>query len=225
MSLGEFVINFINKRRDKNQKKSKGPYGDFYRNGGNELLYDVPVKTGNIVIDVGGYKGEWTATMIARYGCRSEIFEPFPSYFEECKKLFSKNTFVRVHPLALGSSSRTTKFSFAANGTSEFIVKDDLDRFEVKVMDVSTFFDQLDDESVACLKLNIEGGEYEVLERLLATKQIKKCRCLLIQFHAQPLGWERRLKDIEVKLRLTHTREWCFPMIWEKWVRQDTVQI
>ena len=221
MSLGERIINAIEKRRDRKRRSSPGPQGDFYCNGGNELLYDVPVTTGSLVIDAGGYEGEWTAKMIARYGCRSEVFEPFPSYFDHCKRLFARNALVRVHASALGGSSRITKFSFAANGTSEFITKEGVDIVEAQVVDISQFFDQLGDEPVACLKLNIEGGEYEVLERLLATNQIALCKSLLIQFHPQPEGWEQRLKDIETRLRATHAQEWSYPMVWEKWIRRD----
>lgn len=223
MSLGERIVNAIEKHRDRKRKSSPWPHGDFYRNGGNELLYDVPVTTGSLVIDAGGYEGEWTATMIARYGCRSEVFEPFPSYSDLCRRLFARNALVRVHASALGGSTRITKFLFAANGTSEFITKQGADVVEAQVVDVAQFFDQLGDESVACLKLNIEGGEYEVLERLLATNQITRCKSLLIQFHPQPAGWEKRLKDIEARLQTTHAREWCYPMVWEKWVRRDDI--
>jgi len=223
MSLGQRIVNAIEARRDRKRKSAPGPHGDFYRHGGNELLYDVPVTTGSLVIDAGGYEGEWTATMIARYGCRSEVFEPVPSYADHCKRLFGRNTLVRVHAAALGGSSRMTKFSFAANGTSEFRNTEDSNFIEASVVDVSQVFDQLGDEPVACLKLNIEGGEYEVLERLLDTNQISCCKSLLIQFHHQPEGWEQRLKDIEARLQATHAREWSYPIVWEKWVRRDDV--
>lgn len=220
MSLGERIVGAIEKRRDRRRKNMPGPHGDFYRHGGNELLYDLPVSTGSLIIDAGGYKGEWTAEMIARYGCRSEIFEPVPSYAEHCKRLFSRNALVHVHAAALGGASRKTKFSFAANGTSEFIATDSTDIVEAPVVDVSQFLDQLDNELVTCLKLNIEGGEYEVLERLIDTKQIIRCESLLIQFHPQPEGWERRSKEIVAHLRATHDRVWCYPMVWEKWLRR-----
>lgn len=223
MSLGERIVNLIEKRRDRKLKSSSGPHGDFYRKGGKELLYDVPVTTGSLVIDVGGYEGEWTASMIARYGCRSIIFEPFPAYSDYCKRLFARNALVRVHAAALGGSSRITKFLYAANGTSEFITTENPEIVEAQVVDVSQVFDDLGDQWVACLKLNIEGGEYEVLERLLATRQIIRCQSLLIQFHAQPEGWEGRLKNIEARLQATHVRTWCYPMVWEKWVKRDDV--
>ena len=223
MSLGERIVNIVEKRRDRKRKSMPGPYGDFYRNGGNELLYDVPVSTGSLVIDAGGYEGEWTVKMLARYGCRSEVFEPAPSYADHCKRLFGRNTLVRVHAAALGGSSRITKFSFAANGTSEFRTTESTNIVEAPVVDVSQVFDMLGDEPVACLKLNIEGGEYEVLERLLVTNQIIRCKSLLIQFHYQPEDWWQRRKDIEARLQATHDRDWCYPMVWEKWVRRDDV--
>lgn len=221
MGIGERIVNAIEVRRLRKQRSAPGPYGEFHRDGGSELLYDMPVSTGSLVIDAGGYEGEWTAQMITRYGCRSEIFEPVPFYAARCRKMFSKNTMVRIRDAALGGSSRVTKFSFAANGSSEFGAHDASRSIEAPVVDVSMLFDQLADHSVACLKLNIEGGEYEVLERLLKTKQIVRCRSLLIQFHHQPAGWEQRRKQIELGLQETHTREWCYPMVWEKWIRSN----
>jgi FkbM family methyltransferase len=223
MSLGERIVNAIEARRDRLRKSVLGPPGDFYRNGGNELLYDLPVSTGSLVIDAGGYEGEWTAKMIARYGCRSEIYEPFPLYAEHCKRLYASNTMVRIHAAALGGSVRTAKFSFLANGTSEFRGTQDAEIVDAPVDDISLALDALGDQSIACLKLNIEGGEYEVLERLLATNQITRCNSLLIQFHTQPEGWAPRLKNIEEHLQATHDREWCYPMVWEKWVRKANV--
>jgi len=225
MRLGEKIINAITARRHRKFMSARGPHGDFYRNGGNELLYDLPVTTGELVVDAGGYKGEWTAAMVVRYGCRSEIFEPVPSYADHCKSLFGRNALIRVHAAALGRSSRITQFCFSDNGTSEFKFENGKNVVEAPVIDVSHFFSQFGDESVACLKLNIEGGEYEVLERLLETNQIICCRSLLIQFHCQPIGWEKRWKDIEARLRLTHVREWCYPLVWEKWVLLDSSQI
>jgi hypothetical protein len=46
--------------------------------------------------------------------------------------------------------------------------------------------------AIGCLKLNIEGGEYEVLEALINRGEIGSFRCLLIQFHRQPVGFLRR---------------------------------
>ena len=73
---------------------------------------------------------------------------------------------------------------------------------------------------VGVLKLHIEGGEYEVLENLLETQALVRMRCLLIQFHRQPVGWEARYQRIVEGLRKTHEPVWRYPMVWEKWLRR-----
>lgn len=224
MSLGERIINAIEARRDRVRKSTPGPHGDFYRNGGKELLYDLPVTTGSRIIDAGGYEGEWTARMIVRYGCLSEIYEPLPVYADRCRRLFAGNKMVRVHEAALGGAPRMARIISLADGSSEFRKSLNKEQeIEALVEDVSLVFDALGDESVACLKLNIEGAEYEVLERLVSTNQINKCNSLLVQFHAQPDGWERRFENLVAKLKTTHERVWYYPLLWEKWVRRDDV--
>lgn len=221
MGLGESIVNAIEARRERVRKRLPGAHGEFFRSGGNALLYEVPVTTGSIVIDAGGYMGEWTSKMIARYGCRSEIYEPFPLCAEKLKYLFRSNSMVNVHAAALGGSARTTRFTFFADGTSEFGSSASGQVVEAPVEDIASAIHALGQGYVACLKLNIEGGEYEVLERLINNNQIDRVGCILIQFHPQPEGWESRLQNIVEKLKVTHVREWCYPMVWEKWVRRS----
>jgi FkbM family methyltransferase len=217
MSLGERIIQAIEKRRDRKRRSQPGAIGQFWRDGGNSLLYELPVTANSVIIDAGGYKGEWTAEMIARYGCRSMLYEPVPAFADHCNKFFSKNQLVHVHAAALGGSDRITTFYLLDNGTSEFRVEDS-QQVEAKVVDVARVFDELAGERVACLKLNIEGGEYEVLERMLETGKTALCDSLLIQFHRQPAGYEDRYFQIFDALQSTHTQSWCYEMVWEKWV-------
>ena len=161
-------------------------------------------------------------------GCRSALFEPVPAFAEHCRARYRHNARVRVHQAALGGSNRTTHFSLADHGTSKIRGPKAFEGFEACVHDIADLLSTLDAEqciqpgagAVGILKLNIEGGEYEVLERLLETGDIKRLRCLLIQFHRQPEGWERRYEQIVNGLRSTHDRIWSFPMVWERWLLQ-----
>lgn len=217
------IIDAIAKRQDAKRKGFPGALGEFYRNGGNDQLYDVPVRTGDLVIDAGGYEGEWTARMLARYGCAAEVYEPVPDQASHCRRLFERNALVRVHAAGLGGSARSARFSLAATGSSEFLGNSREHVVEAEVVDIAAAMAELGTQSVACLKLNIEGGEYEVLERLLETGGIARCTSLLVQFHRQPPGWERRREAITEGLRATHDQAWCYPMVWEKWVLREAV--
>lgn len=223
MSLGVRVIAAIERRRLRKRKQLPGPLGEFYRNSGEKLLYELPITTSDLVVDAGGFAGEWTSKMLIRYGCRSEIFEPIPAYSESLQRLFRENAMVQVHAAALGGSARTTSFSIASDSSSEFLSNGVSDSIEVEVKDIFSFIESLNEEYIACLKLNIEGGEYEVLERLIDMNQTSRFKSFLIQFHKQPEGWEERYNKITLRLRETHNLEWCYPMVWEKWVRRENI--
>ena len=50
-------------------------------------------------------------------------------------------------------------------------------------MDIVEFVDSEKITEIDLLKINIEGGEYDVIPRLLDTKMINKIKYIQIQFH------------------------------------------
>lgn len=215
MSLGETVLSFIKNRRQRKLQALVGPLGDFYRAGGNTLLYDFPFWTGGLVIDGGGYEGEWTAGMIKLYGCNSEIYEAIQAYARQCADYFSHNQLVRVHAQALGNTTRQTSFTLHDNGTSEY--RRGGESIDVQVLDIASVFADLPQTQISCMKLNIEGGEYDVLERMIQLDLLKRCDSLLIQFHRQPEDYKARFQNISEKLRQSHECIWRYEYVWEKW--------
>lgn len=220
MSIGNIIINLIEGHRDRRLKNRQNSFGQFWRDGGNELLYKLPVTTGGLIIDAGGYHGEWTAEMISRYGCRSQVFEPVPEYFEHCREYFKNNSLVELKKAALGGADRATTFNIYDDGTSEHRMGNSARFIEADVIDIAKVLSE-NNTRIACLKLNIEGGEYEVLERMLETNTIMQCDSLLVQFHRQPDDYVARYENIIESLNKTHTREWCYYMVWEKWDRKS----
>ena len=82
----------------------------------------MPVITGSLVIDAGGYEGEWTAGMISLYGCRSQIFEPVPTFFEHCQTYFKNNNLVQIHKAALGGSNLKKRLRIRHNSQISSII-------------------------------------------------------------------------------------------------------
>lgn len=216
MNLGQKIIDGIEKRRIRKRQSRDGPIGDFWRDGGNAMLYDLPVTTGQLVIDAGGYRGEWSAGMLTRYGCRCRMFEPIPQFASHCRSLFRHNRLVTVEEVALGARDRKTRFTVRGESSTEF--DESAQIMEARVVDISRVLMSLDGERVACFKLNIEGGEYEVLERVLETGQVSAFDSLLIQFHRRPPGYATRYRTITDALANTHSRAWCYEYVWEKWI-------
>ena len=214
MGLLQSAISRLEKLQALRNSRRAGDAGRFFANGGNDLLYDLPVKSGEYILDGGGYMGEWTFRMVALYGCRSVIFEPVPRFFDHCCRLFSQNSLVSVESAALGQSDTTGSMDLSADGSS--LHGAGRGEIQVKVVDAAAAVDDIQG-AVACLKLNIEGGEYDVLERLVDTGAISKCRSLLVQFHRQPEDWKPRYAALQSKLATTHKVEWKYEMVWERW--------
>lgn len=224
MSFADKIFRAAQRRRDRKRKSLKGPLGNYYRAGGNELLYDLPISPEGIVIDAGGFLGDWTKNVISMYGCRSEIFEPIPQYASQLDKFFRRNPRVNVHAVGLGGAPRSATFSFQDDATTEFFSSGSGTdtNTQVQIVDVSEYLDGLAEAVIDCLKLNIEGAEYEVLERIISQGHVHRFKSVLVQFHRQPEGYERRLHAITENLKTTHDRVWHFPMVWEKWIAKSS---
>ena len=221
MGLHTSIIRMLEARQARARLRRRGALGDFHRAGGAALLEDMPVSSDDVVIDGGGFEGNWTAAMLVRSGCSSVIFEPVPSFATACRARFARNARVTVHEAALGGTERTARFAIDSLASSEHRARGP-SSVDVPVIDASEVIRRLADRyrDVACLKLNIEGGEYEVLERLLGDGTVLRCRSILVQFHAQPDGWQARMADIHAGLARSHEATWRFPMVWELWTRR-----
>jgi aryl-alcohol dehydrogenase-like predicted oxidoreductase len=88
--------------------------------------------------------------------------------------------------------------------------------------DVARALDELGLEEVDLLKLNIEGGEYDVLDRLAESHWLPRIRQVSVQFHEWlPHAHLRRQRNRRALAR-THVERWCYPWVWEFWERRPS---
>lgn len=69
------------------------------------------------------------------------------------------------------------------------------------------------------MKINIEGGEYEVLSKLLDENKLINIKYLQIQFHDLDKNSSQKKDAFRNQLLKTHTCEYCYEFIWENWIR------
>jgi FkbM family methyltransferase len=183
------------------------------------LLYEHRLRLGEVVYDVGGYRGDWTALMLPRYPCDYWVFEPHPEALQLLRPRFSGLPNVHLVEAALGQGDGQVALSSEHEGSS--IVKGQTsNQVEVKLFDVTRFI--LDhDHRVALMKLNIEGAEYDLLESLLRGEAADRVDSVLVQFHAGSPAAARRYGDIAAQLSKDHLLQWRYPFLWELWSRRS----
>jgi FkbM family methyltransferase len=169
----------------------------------------------SIVFDLGGYEGEWASQIYCLYGSAIYIFEPYEVYFKNIQKKFLHNKQVRVFQFGLSNNTQTTQLSLADNSSSIFLKSDN--SVDIKLVDASDFLKQNNITQIDLMKINIEGGEYDLLEHLIETGNIMKVKNIQVQFHDFIPDAEKRMKAIQNDLQKTHELTYQYEFVWENW--------
>ena len=194
-----------------------------------DIMYDVPIRQGGVVLDVGAYIGDWCARIIELHQPRHlYLFEPEPGSVGRLQKRFADNDSVTLHAVGLGAADGSLAFVTRGMGSTFYDTGDTGDTNGggedveyLPIRDVAAVLDELADKQIDLMKLNIEGGEYDVLERMLEKGQVARVHCFMIQFHEWLDGAHGRRNRIRQALRRTHREVWDYPFVWEQWVRKD----
>lgn len=177
------------------------------------------IQASEIVIDLGGYEGQWASDIFSRYLCTIHVVEPVRSYAKNISNRFKNNKSIIVHECALGSKSGTLSISISGDASSAFKCSELTDT--AKVVDFNSWMDSQKIKEIALLKINIEGGEFDLLEHLIATGTIKRIRNIQVQFHDFLPDAHTRMRRIQNDLSKTHEITYQYLFIWENWERKQ----
>jgi FkbM family methyltransferase len=183
--------------------------------GDDRFRYDYNLCSDSLVLDLGGYKGQWASDIYARYNCRIMVFEPVKTFADKIIKRFSSNPRIEVHVLALGNSRRSEQISLGDDASSLF--RDTPKKETIQFEDIAVFFAEQNIQTVNLMKVNIEGGEYELLPRLIETGLINRIENLQIQFHRVTRESESQMEKICSELEKTHRPTYRYKFMWENW--------
>ena len=194
----------------------------FADHGDETLRLDYPDLTeDSIVFDLGGYVGDFAAAINDKYGCKIYLFEPHPDFYKRCLERFKDNS--QIVPLNYGVSDIDGSFelSDSVDGSSflncEHEGKQTV-RCEVRAFD--RVIQELEVDEIDLMKINIEGGEFPLLEYLAHHEMLSIARDYQIQFHTFIKGAKSKRDDIVDALSKTHERSWCYTFVWENWHRK-----
>jgi FkbM family methyltransferase len=188
-----------------------------------DLLVDLDVDEGSLVFDVGAFRGDWARQISARHGSTIHTFEPNPHAFARLTARLRVQPKIVTHDYGLGGRDLQALLTVAGPGSSIYGVDAGgapLEQVRVTIRDIARVLDELEIDAIDLLKVNIEGGEYDLLDRLIETGWLPRIRLVLVQFHEWHPNAYRRRRAIRRALRGSHDEEWNHPFVWELWRRR-----
>lgn len=193
--------------------------------GEQELKFNFPLTSESVVLDVGGFRGDFAHEVFSRFGCKVLVFEPMPEFYDQCVKRFRDNPNVRVLRYGLGEVDERLPLSEANDASSFFRGDADSGSVSAEVRDVKSVWDELQIRDVALMKINIEGSEYPLLDRLIESGLSTHVDHLLVQFHDFVDDASERRAVIQRRLGPSHEQSWCYDFVWESWQRRPLAQV
>ncbi len=133
--------------------------------------------------------------MFRSKGATVYTFEPNPIAFAELEKKFKDDDKVFLYEKAVSVKNEILKLYmyqynkedqiFWSVGASTYQTKDDVDTkdyIEVESIDLLEFIEELN-TPIDILKIDIEGGEYDILLKLIEKELYKKIKIILVETH------------------------------------------
>jgi FkbM family methyltransferase len=174
----------------------------------------------SIVLDLGGYNGDFALLMNAKYGATCHVFEVNSAWCDRIRARSQGNEKIIIHPFGLAGSARREKLFLVDEGSSTFCDRSSKsEMINIDLVKASDWFEsELGTAPVGLAKINIEGGEYELLEHLLDAGITHRIHNIQVQFHEDVIpDANERMRAIHDKLSATHRLTFQELFIWENW--------
>jgi FkbM family methyltransferase len=219
------------KERDMDERVRKMFEDNYYRKplydftaatmANRDILVDADLDSDSVVLDVGAYVGDWSLKIFERHACTVHAFEPASVALAEAEPRLRGHSSIHLHPYGLGGADQTARLAVAGPGSSIYSGTSPMGSFQdIEIRDVAAALDQLGLDEIDLMKVNIEGGEFDLFDRLVESGWMPRVRQTMIQFHEFHRNAHWRRFTIRRALRRTHDEVWNYPWVWEFWQRR-----
>lgn len=141
----------------------------FFLDGDKKFLIKHNLNSNSIVFEVWWYTGVFADLMIKLYNPYIYIFEPVQEYYNILQKKYSDNKKIKIFWFWL--SDKDVTISIGKSNDWSSIFKQWTEAEEIVLKDVYGFLktENLIDTKIDLISINIEWGEYQLLDRILHT--------------------------------------------------------
>jgi len=164
-------------------------------NGNFHLVANYPLTEDSWVIELGGYKGEWTNRIVGNYKSNVLVVEPIKEFCQSIIDSQGSNPKVIIENNGISTEERTTQISFNGDASSEY------------------------------LEQTSEKREiYPLFEKWITTDILKNFQYIQIQFHRVGDNYEERRQNIHRGMEnLGFELRWDYDYVFESWKNKNWV--
>lgn len=186
--------------------------GDYTHN----LTYDL--NENSTIMDLGGYTGVWAQQMIDRYNPNVYILEPVPVFYNGMVSKFKNNPKVKLLNVGVGVENKDGFIFMGGDGTSSNLNAGE--KINVKFNTIETILNHFNLNEIDLIQINIEGDEYDLMERMISNGTINIFKNIQIQFHLGIVDEINRREKIKEGLILNGFKiNFDYPFVWESWYK------
>jgi FkbM family methyltransferase len=206
----------------------------FAADGDNNYQWKLDsLNSSSTVWEVGANIGIFSKVMKKTYNPIMYLFEPVPDMVKGLRTMFQNDERVKIYPWAI---ARTTEPGFIYMGginneaasifkSREGVTKDFGKTAPIPIQ-IKSFKEALlelgfsIENPVTLLQVNIEGGEYDLMDLIIEDGLAPIFKTIQVQYHTDPMpvvdGIYRHCR-MQNLLNHTHRVVWDFNYVWERW--------
>jgi FkbM family methyltransferase len=167
------------------------------------------------VISVGvGEDASFDLSIIERYGCNVDAYDPTPKSVEWVEKNINNKKF-RFKQYALSDKDGFLRLFYPKNenyvsASCEQSKHTKNDFFDAPSLSFASILKHLDYEKVDILKMDVEGAEYDIIKNMISDNSIDNVKQLLVEFHHFFSGFSIQ----DTKDSITRLKNIGFEIVW-----------
>ena len=161
--------------------------------------------------------GDFTEKIYNKFNCKVYLFEPSLSFYNQCLERFKDNNNILCFNYGVGNLNGNFILSNDREASSTKRNVNQHTGEKVKIKKISEVIKELKIDNIDLMKINIEGGEYDLLPCLINENLISKIKNIQVQFHNFEPNAQKKRSDIINLLKNTHKNDWFYYFVWESW--------
>ena len=185
--------------------------------GDDNLRHNYNLNEKSVIFDIGGYLGNFSDKISKKYDSKIYLFEPSLDFYAKCINRFKNNKKIVCFDFGLGNIDGEFSLSDNNEASSTVRILEKTKTKKIMIKKITDVIEKLNLDKIDLMKINIEGGEYDLLFFLIEKNFISRINNIQVQFHNFVPDAKNKREEIINLLKKTHKNDWSYYFMWENW--------